>query len=72
MGLAAVPYRSFKRIRRSTGNAAEVACPGAGHRLLGNKRVVFEANYLDAMRVETPQLVLRDEPGTEKSSNGLE
>ena len=32
-----------------------MACPGAGHFLLGNTRAVFETNYLDAMRVETPQ-----------------
>ena len=56
VGLAAVPYGSFKRIRNSVGTTAEMACPDTGHYLLGNTQTVFEANYLDAMRVETPQL----------------
>ena len=53
--LAAVLYGPFKKIRKSAGTAAEIACPGAGHYLLGNTRAVFEQTYLDPMRIETPQ-----------------
>ena len=55
VGLAAVPYGPFKRIRKSAGTAAEEVTPGAGHYLLGNTRAIFERHYLDPMRIETPQ-----------------
>jgi len=45
----------FKRIRKSAGTAAEAACPGAGHLLLGNTRAVFERYYLDVTRVLPPR-----------------
>jgi integrase len=52
---AAIPYGPFKRIRKSTGTAAEIIQPGAGHLVLGNTRAVFERNYLDSVRVVPPQ-----------------
>lgn len=55
VGFARVPYGPFKRIRKSAGTAAEIDHPGSGHYMLGNTRAVFEASYLDAMQVETPQ-----------------
>jgi integrase len=52
---AGIPPGPFKRIRKSSGTAAEAACPGAGHLLLGNTRRVFERHYLDAAQVAGPQ-----------------
>jgi integrase len=37
---------SLKRIRSSSGTAAEIAHPGRGHEHLGNTRRVFERHYL--------------------------
>ena len=38
---------SFKWLRRCAGSHLEAVMPGAGHRLLGNTRQVFEAHYND-------------------------
>lgn len=43
---AGIPHGSWKRLRKSAGNAAEELAPGRGHLVLGNTRRVFEAAYL--------------------------
>ncbi len=45
---------TFKKLRKSSGTAVEVAYPGRGHEHLANTRKVFEAHYLarNAMQIE--------------------
>ncbi len=45
--LAGITEGTFKRLRKTSGTLVEEACPGAGHRHLGNERAIFEAHYED-------------------------
>lgn len=38
-------FGTFKKLRKSSGSLVEAACPGQGHKHLGNTRRVFEAHY---------------------------
>ena len=46
IALAAGLKGSFKKLRRSSGTAAEILNPGRGHEHLANTRVIFERHYL--------------------------
>lgn len=48
---AGVRRGPFKFVRKSSGNYSEEQLPGAGCRLLGNERRVFDAHYLDPTRL---------------------
>lgn len=50
---------TFKKLRRSSGTAVEMQCPGRGHVHLGNTRAVFEAHYLDKSRENRPMMPKR-------------
>lgn len=47
---------TFKKLRRSSGTAVEIANPGRGHIHLGNSRLIFEAHYLDKAREMKPMM----------------
>ena len=47
---------TFKKLRRSSGTAIEIAYPGRGHIHLGNSRPIFELHYWDKARDSKPML----------------
>lgn len=45
--LAGIRHGTFKKLRKTSGTLVEAACPGAGHRHLGNEQAIFSKHYED-------------------------